>query len=186
MAYTPTFRLFSIVAYDDSENLSISDLLSYIKLNNFSYFYIKHDKDKNKIHYHICLYFQESKTITYVAKKLLIDNNNINVTDENNKRYTLKKSLGYLLHYNNNEKYNYDYINIKTNMQDTLDKYYALLTGGNNESNQLNEILQYIKFNHITNISSVLMYCLENNLLKTFKKYSYILNQIIIEERSLL
>ena len=185
MAYTPTYRLFSIVAYDDSENLSISDLLSYIKLNNFNYFYIKHDKDNKKIHYHICLYFPTAVTLSYVAKKLLIENNNINVTDDEGKRYTLKKSIGYLLHYNNKEKYNYEYGTIKTNMKDTLDKYFDILAGGNNESNNLKEILQFISMNHICSIQKVLSYCIDNNLLKTFKRYGYILNQIIIEERSL-
>lgn len=48
MAYNPTYRIFSIVAYDDSDTLEFGDILSTIKLNNFKYIYIKHNKDKKR------------------------------------------------------------------------------------------------------------------------------------------
>lgn len=182
-SYTPTYRIFSIIAYDDSDTLEFGDILSNIKLNNYSYIYIKHNKDNKKTHYHIALYFSTPKTIEFVANKLLIGNNNINVTDDNNKRYTLKNTVKYFLHYDMKNKHNYSYDEIKTNIPDTVEKYYNIITGNNTESSQLNEIMQFIEINHILKISSVINYCIDNNLLKTFKKYSYILNQVIIEER---
>lgn len=184
MSYNPTYRIFSIVAYDDSDTLEFGDILSTIKLNNFKYIYIKHNKDKKKTHYHIALYFPYPKTIDYVADKLQIRNNNINVTDNNSKRYTLKNTIKYFLHYDINDKSSYDYNELKSNMEDTCEKYYNIITGNNNESSQLSEIMQFISINHIRTISQVINYCIDNNLLKTFKKYSYILNQVIIEERT--
>lgn len=178
-----TYRIFSIVAYDESDNLSYSDIFNSILLNKFKYIIIKHKPESNekKEHYHIALYFDKPTTIKVVSNKLDIPSNYIEVLTENKQRYTLKKTIGYFLHYNNNDKINYNVNDIITNIQDVVNKYYDILTGGSNESNELKEIIAFATDNFV-NIKDVLMFCIDNNYLKTFKKYSYILNQIVLRK----
>lgn len=178
-----TFRLFSIVAYEDSENMSFNNIYTNIIKSNLKYFYILHDKDENKKHYHILIYYEKPTTIKHVAKQLEIEENYIRIKDETGSRYTLKKTIGYFLHYNNKDKYNYSIEDFSTNCIDMLEKYYNILTGGSNERNELSEIIIFIEDNRPT-LKSVLRFCIENNYFKTYKKYSYSIIQMIREERS--
>lgn len=176
-----TYRIFSIICYDKSDNLCFKDIIEKVYTNKFDYFYIKHDKDKNKTHYHLAIYMPEAHTITYIANKLGITNNQINVKDDNGVRYTLKSTIKYFLHYNIKDKEPYSIDEIITNRIDTCNKYYDILSGGKNEKQELKEIMLFIEMNNIKKITQVLEYCVENDYLKTFKKYSYILNQIVKE-----
>ena len=182
-----TYRIFSLVAYDDSDNLLYTDLYPIVSKLDCTYFIIKHDKDENKTHYHISLCFKKPTTLNVVSKKLQVPENYIKIKDDFGKRYTLKTTIGYLIHYNNGDKHNYNIDDIITNNKDVVMKYYDILSGGNSESQELKEIMLFLE-NNRANRKDLLMFCLENNLLKTFRKYSYFLNQIIQEnivERSL-
>lgn len=180
-----TYRIFSIVCYDNSDTLCFQDIIEKVYFNKFDYFYIKHDKDKNKPHYHLAIYMPIAHTITYIANKLGITNTQINVKDDRGVRYTLKSTIKYFLHYGIKEKEPYSIDEIISNRQDTCNKYYDILTGGKNEKQELKEIMLFIEMNKITLISQVLQFCVENEYLKTFKKYSYILNQIVKENNYL-
>lgn len=179
-----TYRIFSIVAYDLSDNLSYTDIFNNILLNKFKYIIIKHQPETNekKVHYHIALYFDKPTTIKVVSNKLNIKENYIEVLNDMKQRYTLKKTIGYFLHYNNDDKINYNLNDINTNIPDVVKKYYDILTGGSNESNELKEIIAFSTDNFV-NIKDVLLFCIDNGYLKTFKKYSYILNHIVMYRR---
>lgn len=178
-----TYRIFSLVAYDTSETMSFNEI--YSKLNSLDcvYFLIKHDNDNVDTHYHIALYFKNPTTISNISTKLGITPNYIKIQDDFGKRYTLKNTIGYLIHYNNKDKYNYKINDIITNDIDLVNKYYDLLTGGDSENQTLKEILLFIENNPYVNNKVLLSFCIENDLLKTFKKYAYILNQIIKENQ---
>lgn len=177
----PTYRIFSIVLYDKSETLCFNDIMAKVISYDFDYFYIKHDKDKNKSHYHLAVYMPIAHTIKYIADKLGITNTQINVKDDRDVRYTLKSTIKYFLHYGIKDKEPYSIDEIITNRQDTCNKYYDIITGGKNEKQELKEIMLFIEMNSIDKITQVLQYCVSNDYLKTFKKYSYILNQVIKE-----
>lgn len=176
-----TYRIFSIVAYDISDSLCFKVLLEKIHTYKFDYFYIRHNNDNNKVHYHIAIYLPQARSITYIAKRLGIENKDVNVTDENGKRYTLKSTIAYFVHYKNKDKWQYSFGEIVSNNVDLLNKYINIITSGFSESNELQEILLFIDTNRITCISDVLRFCVDNNYLKTYKKYSYTLNQIVKE-----
>lgn len=176
-----TYRIFSIVCYDKSDTLSFNDIISKVISYDFDYFYIKHDKDKNKPHYHLAIYIPIAHTITYIADKLGINNTQINVKDDRGVRYTLKSTIKYFLHYGIKDKESYTIDELISNRQDTCNKYYDILTGGKNEKQELKEIMLFIEMNSINKINQVLQFCIENDYLKTFKKYSYILNQVVKE-----
>lgn len=175
-----TFRIFSIVCYDKSDTLDFDIIISNIIKHNYTYAYIKHkpELEEKKEHYHIMIYFDKPTTISKISKELNIKENYINVLDEKKERYTLKKTIGYFIHYNNKEKINYDISDIVTNNQDMINKYYNILTGGKNEKNELKEIITYIDYNK-PNARDLLYYCIENDYIITFKKYSYILYNIV-------
>lgn len=174
-----TFRIFSLVLYDDSTNICFDDILQKCIKNNLIYFYIKHTKENEdlKDHIHFTLYFEKPTTITYISKLLDIPQNYINVLDENKNRYTLKKTIGYLIHYNNKDKIVYYKNDISTNREDIVNKYYDILTGGSNEKNELKEIMAFINDNR-ANINDTINFCIECDYLKTFKKYSYVICSI--------
>ena len=176
-----TYRIFSLVAYDTSETMSFNDIYSKLSSLDCTYFLIKHDNDNVDTHYHIALYFKNPTTISVVSTKLGIAPNYLKIQDDFGKRYTLKNTIGYLIHYNNKEKYNYKINDIITNDPDLVNKYYDLLTGGNNETQSLKEILLFVDNNPYINSRDLLVFCIDNDLLKTFKKYAYYLNQIIKE-----
>lgn len=174
-----TYRLFSILCYDESENISFNDIFQNVLKNNLKYFYIKHkgENDDKKNHYHLMIYYDQATTISKVSKILNIQDNYIKISDDFGNRYTLKKSLGYFLHYNNKEKINYSYNDIVTNCEDLVRKYYDILTGGSDEKNELKEIIAFINDNGAT-IGDTLSFCIDNDYLKTFKKYSYVLTTL--------
>lgn len=179
-----TFRLFSLVAYDESDTMLYSNIFKQVNLINCEYFVIKHDKEPDtKTHYHIVLYFRKPTSILNISKKLDVSTNYIRTQDDFGKRYTLKNTIGYLIHYNNKDKHNYNVDEIITNNKDLVNKYYDLLTGGASESNNLKEIMLFLDNNPFADCKDLLYFCIENDLLKTFKKYSYYLNQIIKENQ---
>lgn len=176
-----TYRLFSIICYDDSDNLNFYSIISKLSKSNYSYFAIKHDNDNVKTHYHIAIYSRSACYINTISKFLDVPSNYISISDDTGSRYTLKKTIGYLLHYNNKEKYNYSYEDITTNDSELLGKYYNLLTG-NNVSN-FSEIYSFIKDTDNVNLFDVTEFCIINNYLSDLKKYQYLIIQLINSKR---
>ena len=110
-----TYRLFSFVCYENSDNLQFDKVMENIENSGYTYFLIKHDKDENKIHYHFAIYTKIPHSIKQISKDLDIEENYIRIKDDFGDRYTLKKTIGYFLHYNNKDKYNYSYDSIISN-----------------------------------------------------------------------
>lgn len=182
---TKTFRIFSTTLYDVSDNLCFNDVLCRANDHKLKYFYIRHfaEKEELKEHYHLVIYFDKPTTIKNVSNLLEISENSIKVMDDTGKRYTLKKSVGYLLHYNNEEKIQYKFEDIQSNINDTIKKYYDILVSPNSEKKELAEILAFIEDNDIKTTYSLVSWCIENDYLKTLKKYNYLLKNIVYENR---
>lgn len=180
-----TYRIFSITLYDFSDTLNFNDILLRVSSHKLKYFYIKHtaEKEELKDHYHLVIYFDIPTTLKNVSNLLEINENSIKIMDETGKRYTLKKSVGYLLHFNNSEKIQYKFEDIKTNIYDTIKKYYDILVIPNSEKKELAEILAFIEDNHIKTTYALVYWCIENDYLKTLKKYNYLLKNIVYENR---
>lgn len=89
-----TFRLFSIVAYDESDTMNFNNILNNIIKHDLKYFYVYHFKEEEneKNHYHIMIYIDSATTISKVSNLLEIEENYIRVKDHN-ERYTLKNLL---------------------------------------------------------------------------------------------
>lgn len=176
-----TYRIFSLVCYEDSEDLDYNKIYNKLTKLKYIYFIIKHDQDQNtKLHYHIAIYSKSPTTIPIIAKKLDIRENYIKIQDELGSRYTLKKTIGYLIHYNNKDKINYNIENIISNDNELVRKYYDIISNDKGEASSLREIMLFIT-NNQPNCKDLINFCIDNDLLKVFRKYSYFLNQIIKE-----
>ena len=167
------YRIFSIVLYDEN----FLDVFTKVLENDYSYFYIYHDKDKladntlKKPHYHLIIYHKNATTKQKVLDTLNIDNNFCNVGKFENGKitpYTLKNSVGYLLHYNMKDKHNYSYDEIISNMQETVLKYYNILSCNDGSKRQFKELIAFIEDNRV-NIRDVVNWCIDNNCLDLLK-----------------
>ena len=60
-----TFRIFSLVCYDDSIDLAFTDILTLCNKYNLIYAYIKHKAEdtEKKDHYHFMIYYEKPTTI---------------------------------------------------------------------------------------------------------------------------
>lgn len=179
MVKQETFRIFSIVFYEEQFDDISKNIVDY----DFKYILIHHlaETEDKKNHYHLVIYSDMPTTITKISNALCILPNMINVKDERGQRYTMKKTIGYLLHYNNKEKLNYCLDDIDTNIRDMVVKYYNLLTGGKCEINSLKELSIFIQDNRITKMSHVLEFCIDNDCIDILKKYQYVISILLKE-----
>lgn len=102
-------RLMRLLLYEEDP----SHKAALEKLKDYEAAYILHDKDLandddcKKPHYHVVLRFTNAKWNTALAKELGITPNYTRPCDN------LNKSLGYLIHFFQSDKYQYDYEEVK-------------------------------------------------------------------------
>lgn len=134
-------RNFNLVLYDEDE--THKKAISYIQ-KNYDYAMICHDKDCDektgeikKSHYHIVVRFKNAKWNTSLADDLKIP---INYIEECR---NLKRSLQYLIHYNDENKHQYDIEEIQGTLTNLLIE--TIKNGNKTESEKIIEILQWIE-----------------------------------------
>jgi len=149
---------FNLVLYN--EDSTHRQAIEYIQ-KNYDYAMILHDKDFDektgeikKPHYHVVLRFKNAKWNTALADELGLTPNYIEESR------SLKRSLQYLIHYNDENKHSYDLEEV----QGTLTKLLIETIKNENktESEKVIELLNYIDEidNHIE-IDDFLRYCAE-------------------------
>lgn len=132
-------RNFNLVLYDEDE--SHRNALDYIE-KNCDYAMILHDMDTNetgeikKPHYHVVLRFPNAKWSTSLANDLGIAENYIEECR------SLKRSLLYLIHYYDEDKYQYDIDDVKGSLKNRLIE--ILQNGDKTENEKMKEIITYI------------------------------------------
>ena len=153
-----TYRIFSLVLY----NNNFEEIYNNIIKKDYFYFYIKHkaEEEEKKEHYHFIIYTEKPTTINKISNDINLPLNFINVTNEQNQRYTLKNTISYLLHYNIENKIHYELEDIKTNVPLLVKKYYNILTNNNNDQREFLEMLAFIEDNDITNFKISFLYYL--------------------------
>lgn len=143
--------------------------LDYIKHNFENYIYILHDKDFDengvikKEHYHVILRFPNQRNISTLAKKLNIGENNF---------YEIKSFTGqlrYLIHYDDDEKYQYDPSDVKGTLY-MLGKFKQSLKSSQDETSEVSLIYEFIVNNSIYDLHTLLDFVIENNLYSSFRR----------------
>lgn len=141
-------RNFNLVLYEeDATHKKAIDLIK----KNYDYAIICHDRDTNeagevkKEHYHIVVRFNNPKWNTAFAEELGITPNYIEECRD------LKRSLLYLIHYYDTDKYQYSLADVKGTLKNKLEGY--LNCEGKSESEKVLEI-----FNEIDSIEEFIDY----------------------------
>ena len=160
-------RTIGIVLWPEDKTHLLA--LDYIKHNFENYIYILHDKDFDengvikKEHYHVILRFPNQRNISTLAKKLNIGENNF---------YEIKSFTGqlrYLIHYDDDEKYQYDASDVKGTLY-MLGKFKQSLKSSQDETSEVSLIYEFIVNNDIFDLHTLLDFVIENNLYSSFRR----------------
>lgn len=170
------FRNIEMILYDMEE---VYKCISVCNQYGFQYAFAYHDKDLKedltdfkKAHYHFQVYYDNQKELTTWGKLFDIELNRVQKI--NNKASAIR----YLIHADNNEKAQYDIINIQSNFE--IIKYFDKLIS--NESNEIDLILCYIEY-HKRKIGNkeLIDYVLDNNIWGTFRRNYSIIKDLLSE-----
>lgn len=169
-------RYFSFVLYKEDENQMKS--MEYIT-NNYKYARIEHDKDLEndgktikKQHYHIVIYVGKNpRNRKAIAKETNVKENYIEGCNKEN-------MLLYLIHYNNQDKTQYDIEDVDGELQKDLIKLIESKT--ESQKDKLKDLIDKIYENN-WNIYKVTDYCITNNYYELLKQNQYLITKIIQE-----
>ena len=134
-------RSFNLVLYPEDE--THINAMNYIS-KNYDYAWILHDKDIDektgeikKTHYHIVIRFNNAKWNTSLASDLHITENYIEECRN------IKRSLQYLIHYNDENKHQYDLEEVQGTLTSLLVE--TIKNGNKTESEKILEIFKFIE-----------------------------------------
>lgn len=172
-------RLFEIILYNEDGPEFFDKLCKLENLcvdNNYSYYYITHDKDKDtKVHTHYLIYTNGSTTtLDHISKECDIPQNKIE------KKNLLTSSIKYLTHESTNsvDKATYDWKDISTNDLTRLEKIFSNM----DENTYMREFKSYIDNRRsIIYISEFVEYVLERNLWSYYRRSASIIKLLIDE-----
>ena len=139
------------------EDITHKKAIEYIK-TNYDYALIVHDKDFysdtgeiKKSHTHLVVKFNNAKWNTAIAKELGITTNYI----QNCRNFNL--ALNYLIHYNDDTKYQYSIDEVQGNLKKKLEK--IIKNDNKDENDKLLELINYIEnYNGIIEESEFMKY----------------------------
>lgn len=174
-------HIYEIELYPVSENLQFDVILDRLQkvYVDILYVYAFHDKDlfddgtPKKPHYHLLFVFPREKSIKKIAHDLEVPEYAIVW------KQFLDKSVQYLIHLNNPEKYQYD-VEI---LQGTLDfEQYFASSKRSSLKNELNLITDFI-IRHKGHITYYEIFCFarDNDLLNTYRRWYSIIKDIYQE-----
>ena len=150
--------------------------------NNYDYALIEHNCDKlengdlKKSHTHVVIRFSNAIWNTSLAKELGIAENYIE------KCRNFDKALLYLLHYNDIDKYQYDYEQVEGSLKDKL---FRLLENGIKDENERTlDLLEYIESSGYLTVSDFASYCAVIGKWDLFRRSSIIYLEIIKEHNA--
>ena len=168
-------RYFSFILYKEDEEQMKS--MDYI-INNYKYARILHNKDIEndgsikKEHYHIIAYIGKNPRNRHaIAEETGLKENYIEGCNKD-------KMLLYLIHFENQEKTQYDIEEVDGELQKEL--YKLIKSQTEYQKDKLEEILQEIEKNNHS-ITTITNYCIKNNYYEVLKQNQYLITKIIQE-----
>ena len=169
-------RNIGLVLYED--NKIHMDALEFIKHNYQYYIYIKHDKDfdennkHKKNHFHVLLYFPNQKLISALLNDLKVAENCVYIIR------SLTSQLRYLIHLDDEDKFQYDVNNVIGSRYMIL-KFNKAIKNLTNESEEISLLLDYIDSCENLKIIDLLQYSIDNDIYSTFRRNYSILKDIL-------
>ena len=136
------FYNFTLVIYEDD---SAFDTQMFNLAQETSIIYIRHDKDiddegnDKKPHYHFVLKLKNACTISALSKRVGVSENMIEPVKK-----SMNGCLRYLVHYGNDDKFQYNPEDVKSNDDKLLRKFLDLVTKDTPEADKVESIEDYI------------------------------------------
>lgn len=157
--------------------------LEYIRLN-YDYASIVHDKDVNietgeikKEHTHVVVSFSNAKWNTAFAEEIGITENYIQSIR------SFESCLEYLIHYNDDTKYQYDIEEVQGSLKNKLKKF--VINDNKDENEKCLELIEYIdSYYGYLSIKDFSLYCCSVGMWDMFRRASGIYLSIIQEHNS--
>lgn len=169
-------RNVELILYDIEE---VYIAISICNDHNFEYAYIRHDKDLQdnledfkKTHFHFQIYNEFQKELTTWAN--IFNINLARVQKISNK----KSAIRYLIHADNNEKFQYDLTDITSNFE--ILKYFDKMIS--DENCELELIFAYIEYHkRVIGYKELIDYVLDNNIWGNFRRNYSIIKDLLSE-----
>ncbi len=166
---------FNLVIYEDDKNFK--DQMKAIQEEKDA-IWIRHGQDVNedtgelkKPHYHIVLKLKNACTISALAKRIFVEENMIEMVKK-----SLNGCLKYLIHYGNDNKYQYNKELVLSNNDKLLRRFLELVTKDVLEVEKVITIQEFIEnFPDFIKISVLSKYAQKHNMWDAFRRnYSII------------
>lgn len=177
-------RIFECILYNNDGPVYFNQLLKLENLcidNNYSYYYITHDKDKKEdgtdaeVHTHYLIYTNGSTTtLDHISKECDIKPNKIE------KKNYLSSSIKYLTHEStfSKEKALYNWKDILSNDYTRVNKIYENL----DENCFMKELISFIdKQNKVLSYREFVDYVLQNDMWSYYRRSASIIKMLIDE-----
>lgn len=159
-------RNFNLVLYDEDEKHKSA--IDFIQ-KNYDYAIILHDKDIDnygeikKPHYHIVIRFKNAKWSSSLAEELGITENYIEECK------SLKSSLLYLIHFYDEDKYQYPISEVQGSLKNRL--YEIVKNDEKTETEKYQDILQYINdIDDVISFRQFITYCVSIGYTDTMRR----------------
>lgn len=166
------------------EDKTHMNALEYIK-QYYQYAYILHDKDFTddgtikKSHYHVVVQFKNAKWNTSIAEELKITDNYIQQCRN------LELALEYLIHRNEETKFQYDIDEVKGTLKQKLIKFL-----NQNDLDENDKVYELYNFIHNSNkkiyLYEFIEFCVKMGMWDIFRRSSLIFIKLIEEHNNLL
>ena len=168
---------FAFILYKDSETYNYNAVIDYISSHFEKYAYIEHkaEGEDKKDHTHVLVHFENKRYKTSVAKELGIEPNYII-------KVNLKPYLRYLIHFDNEEKIQYDIKEVKGTLKNMLIDSIK----PNSEESNFKEIVLYIsKCERKISFQEITCYCLENDMYAVYRRNITAIKTLLKEHNEL-
>lgn len=159
-----------------SEDYTHKQAIEYIE-NNLSYALINHDQDiengqLKKSHTHIVLKFSNYKWKNALAKELNITPNYLQ------KCKNFEKALKYLIHFEDEDKFQYDISLVKGDLKKKLKNY--LRDNTLTESEKVLQLIDFInEYDKKLSLSDFIRICCQLNLYDVYRRSQFTFNKLI-------
>jgi len=173
-------RNVEFILYEQDE---VYNAIRICNENNYNYAMIYHDKDLKedredfkKAHYHFQVFNEYQKELTTWSDLFCVN------LPRTQKIENKPKAIRYLIHADNNEKFQYDIQNIVSNFD--FIRYFDKMI--NDENNEIDIIFSYISYHkrHI-GVKELIDYVLDNNIWGTFRRNYSIIKDLLYEHNLL-
>lgn len=168
-------RYFMFIIYTDNDEHLQS--LDYIK-KNYNYVGILHNQDKTedgeikKQHYHIIIKFENQRGLHSVCNEIGIEENYCKKLNS----YT--RSLRYLIHRDNPDKYQYNIDEVFGTLIDDFNK----AINDETEEDSVIKIIDIIENNDIKSLKQLCLLMCKNHLYSTFRRNYSLFKDIFMEK----